>query len=340
MILSFSSLNQVKKLFYPTTRLRRLRMDERLRRLVRETTLTVADLIYPVFVTHGKGVRKAIEAMPGVHNFSIDTLTEELAGVRDLGIGAIIIFGIPALKDELASEAYDEEGIVQKAVRVIKKELPGLLVITDVCLCEYTSHGHCGIIRDGRVLNDPTLELLARTALSHARAGADMLAPSDMMDGRVGVIRSELDKAGFIDLPVMAYSAKYASSYYGPFREAAGSSPQFGDRKSYQMDYCNAREALREIRLDLEEGADIVMVKPALAYLDIIRQARDQFNCPLAAYNVSGEYAMVKAAAQRGWLVERAVVLETLTAIKRAGADVILTYHAKEAARWLREERG
>lgn len=340
MILSFGPLHRVKKLFYPTTRLRRLRMDERLRRLVRETTLTATDLIYPVFVTHGKCVRKAIEAMPGIYNFSIDTLIEELAGVQDLGIGAIIIFGIPALKDELASEAYDDEGIVQRAVRVIKKELPGLLVITDVCLCEYTSHGHCGITRDGRVLNDPTLELLARVALSHARAGADMVAPSDMMDGRVGMIRTELDRAGFVELPIMAYSAKYASSYYGPFREAAGSSPQFGDRKAYQMDFCNAREALREIRLDLEEGADIVMVKPALAYLDVIRQAKDQFNCPLAAYNVSGEYAMIKAAAQRGWLAERAVVLENLTAIKRAGADVVLTYHAKEAAGWLKEERG
>lgn len=325
---------------YPVTRPRRLRSDGRLRRLSRETRLETADLIYPVFVTHGAGVRKAIEAMPGIHNFSIDTLLEELAAVRDLGIEAIIIFGVPGRKDELASEAYDGEGIVQKAVRAIKKELPELLVITDVCLCEYTSHGHCGIVREGRVLNDPTLELLARAAVSHAHAGADMVAPSDMMDGRIGVIRSELDKAGFQDVPMMAYSAKYASSYYSPFREAAGSCPQFGDRRSYQMDYGNAREALLEIRLDIEEGADIVMIKPALAYLDIIRRARDHFDCSLAAYNVSGEYAMVKAASLQGWIDERAVVLENLTAIRRAGADIILTYHAKDVARWLREERG
>jgi len=323
---------------YPTTRLRRLRANERLRRMVRETRLTADDLIYPVFVTHGRGVRKAVEAMPGVYNFSVDTLLAELAEARALGVMATIIFGIPRVKDEAASEAYADEGIAQQAVRAIKRELPDLLVITDVCLCEYTSHGHCGIVQDGRVLNDPTLELLARTALSHVRAGADMVAPSDMMDGRVKAIREALDEAGYVETPIMAYSAKYASAFYGPFREAAGSAPQFGDRKSYQMDFPNAREALREAELDLEEGADIVMVKPALAYLDVLRRVRDRFGCPVAAYNVSGEYAMVKAAAQKGWLDERAVVMEILTAIKRAGADLILTYHAKDAARWLTEE--
>ncbi|MEW5898105.1 MAG: porphobilinogen synthase [Bacillota bacterium] len=323
---------------YPVTRLRRLRANERLRRMVRETRLTADDLIYPVFVTHGRGVRKAVEAMPGVYNFSVDTLLAELAEARALGVMATIIFGIPREKDEAASEAYADEGIVQQAVRAIKKELPDLLVITDVCLCEYTSHGHCGVVKDGRVLNDPTLELLARTALSHVRAGADMVAPSDMMDGRVKAIREALDEAGYVETPIMAYSAKYASAFYGPFREAAGSAPQFGDRKSYQMDFPNAREALREAELDLEEGADIVMVKPALAYLDVLRRVRDRFDCPVAAYNVSGEYAMVKAAAQKGWLNERAVVMEILTAIKRAGADLILTYHAKDAARWLAEE--
>lgn len=323
---------------YPVTRLRRLRANERLRRMVRETRLTADDLIYPVFVTHGRGVRKAVEAMPGVYNFSVDTLLAELAEARALGVKATIIFGIPREKDEAASEAYADEGIVQQAVRVIKKELPDLLVITDVCLCAYTSHGHCGIVKDGRVLNDPTLELLARTALSHVRAGADLVAPSDMMDGRVKAIREALDEAGYVETPIMAYSAKYASAFYGPFREAAGSAPQFGDRKSYQMDFPNAREALREAELDLEEGADIVMVKPALAYLDVLRRVRDRFGCPVAAYNVSGEYAMVKAAVQKGWLDERAVVMEILTAIKRAGADLILTYHAKDAARWLAEE--
>ncbi|MEW6424902.1 MAG: porphobilinogen synthase [Bacillota bacterium] len=320
---------------YPVTRLRRLRANERLRRMVRETRLAVDDLIYPVFVTHGRGVRRAVEAMPGVDNFSIDTLLAELAEARALGVMAVLIFGIPAQKDEAASEAYADEGIVQQAVRAIKKELPELAVITDVCLCEYTSHGHCGVVENGRVLNDPTLELLARTAVSHARAGADMVAPSDMMDGRVKAIREALDAAGYAQTPIMAYSAKYASAFYGPFREAAGSAPQFGDRKSYQMDFPNAREALREVQLDIQEGADIVMVKPALAYLDIVRQVKDRFDCPVAAYNVSGEYAMVKAAAQKGWCEERAVVLEILTAIKRAGADLILTYHAKDAARWL-----
>ncbi|RKO67087.1 porphobilinogen synthase [Desulfofundulus salinus] len=322
---------------FPITRPRRLRVKENIRRLVRETCLTVDDLIYPLFVTHGRGVQSPVEAMPGVYNLSPDMLLEEAARVVDLGIPGILLFGIPREKDETAREAYDDEGIVQQAVRAIKKEFPELVVITDVCLCEYTSHGHCGVVEQGRILNDPTLELLARTALSHARAGADMVAPSDMMDGRVAAIRRALDEAGYQDVSIMSYAAKYASAYYGPFREAVGSAPQFGDRRSYQMDPPNAREALREIALDIEEGADIIMVKPALAYLDIVRQARDAFNYPVAVYNVSGEYAMVKAAALRGWIDERRVVLETLTGMKRAGADIIITYHAKDVARWLRE---
>ncbi|AEG15099.1 Porphobilinogen synthase [Desulfofundulus kuznetsovii DSM 6115] len=322
---------------FPITRPRRLRVKENIRRLVRETCLTVDDLIYPLFVAHGRGVQSPVEAMPGVYNLSPDMLLEEAARVVDLGIPGILLFGIPREKDETAREAYDDEGIVQQAVRAIKKEFPELVVITDVCLCEYTSHGHCGVVEQGRILNDPTLELLARTALSHARAGADMVAPSDMMDGRVAAIRRALDEAGYQDVSIMSYAAKYASAYYGPFREAVGSAPQFGDRRSYQMDPPNAREALREIALDIEEGADIIMVKPALAYLDIVRQARDAFNYPVAVYNVSGEYAMVKAAALRGWIDERRVVLETLTGMKRAGADIIITYHAKDVARWLRE---
>ncbi|MDQ0287675.1 porphobilinogen synthase [Desulfofundulus luciae] len=322
---------------FPITRPRRLRVKENIRRLVRETCLTVDDLIYPLFVTHGRGVQSPVEAMPGVYNLSPDMLLEEAARVVDLGIPGILLFGIPREKDETAREAYDDEGIVQQAVRAIKKEFPELVVITDVCLCEYTSHGHCGVVEQGRILNDPTLELLACTALSHARAGADMVAPSDMMDGRVAAIRRALDEAGYQDVSIMSYAAKYASAYYGPFREAVGSAPQFGDRRSYQMDPPNAREALREIALDIEEGADIIMVKPALAYLDIVRQARDAFNYPVAVYNVSGEYAMVKAAALRGWIDERRVVLETLTGMKRAGADIIITYHAKDVARWLRE---
>ncbi|HHW42337.1 MAG TPA: porphobilinogen synthase [Desulfotomaculum sp.] len=325
---------------FPIVRPRRLRANETIRRLVRETSLSVDDLIYPVFVTHGRGVKKAVEAMPGVYNFSVDTLLEELAAVDELGIPGIILFGIPRQKDERASEAYDDQGIVQQAIRAVKEKFPAMLVITDVCLCEYTSHGHCGIVENGCILNDPTLELLAHTALSHARAGADMVAPSDMMDGRVGAIRRELDRAGYQDVSIMAYAAKYASAYYGPFREAAGSAPQFGDRRSYQMDPPNAREALREITLDIQEGADIIMVKPALAYLDIVRQVRDRFDHPVAVYNVSGEYAMVKAAAARGWIDERRVVLETLTGMKRAGADIILTYHAIDVARWLQEGAG
>jgi porphobilinogen synthase len=303
--------------------------------MVRESAVSVTDLIYPVFVTHGQGVRRPVEAMPGVANLSVDLLLAEAAEVKELGIPAILVFGIPQSKDEKGSEAYAEDGIVQQAVRALKDRFPDLLVITDVCLCAYTSHGHCGIVKDGRVLNDPTLELLSRAAVSHVRAGADVVAPSDMMDGRVQAIRRALDAEGYSDTPIMSYAAKYASAFYGPFREAAGSAPRFGDRKSYQMDYHNAAEALREVQQDISEGADIVMVKPALAYLDVLRRVKDAFGYPLAAYNVSGEYAMVKAAAEKGWLDERATVLEVLTAIKRAGADLIITYHAKEAARWL-----
>ena len=322
---------------FPVQRPRRLRLNENIRRMVRETSLSVNDLVYPVFVTHGKGVARAVEAMPGICNYSIDKLLKVLQEVVDLKIPAIMPFGIPAAKDEVGSEAYADDGIIQQAVRAVKKEYPELMVITDLCLCEYTSHGHCGIVEDGCVQNDPTLELLARTAVSHAEAGADMVAPSDMMDGRVGAIRAALDRCGHENIPVMAYSAKYASAYYGPFREAAGSAPRFGDRKAYQMDPANAVEALREVRLDIEEGADIVMVKPALAYMDVIRRVKDTFDCPVAAYNVSGEYSMVKAAAANGWVDERRIVLETLTGMKRAGAGIIITYHAIDAARWIQE---
>jgi len=322
---------------FPVHRPRRLRFSENIRRMVRETSLSVNDLVYPVFVTHGKGVARPVEAMPGICNYSIDELLRVLQEVVTLKIPAIMPFGIPAEKDEVGSEAYADNGIIQQAVRAVKKAYPELLVITDLCLCEYTSHGHCGIVEDGCVLNDATLELLARTAVSHAAAGADMVAPSDMMDGRVGAIRAALDAVGYGHIPVMAYSAKYASAYYGPFREAAGSAPQFGDRKAYQMDPANAAEALREVRLDIEEGADIVMVKPALAYMDVIRRVKEEFDYPVAAYNVSGEYSMVKAAAANGWVDERRIVLETLTGIKRAGADIIITYHAIDAAKWLSE---
>ncbi|SHE86670.1 porphobilinogen synthase [Desulforamulus putei] len=322
---------------FPNIRHRRLRLNERVRRLVRENHLSVDDLIYPVFVTCGRGVRREVPSMPGVYNLSVDLLLEEIKNVEELGIPGILVFGVPEEKDEAGAGAYDPDGIVQQAVRVVKKSFPDLLVITDVCLCEYTSHGHCGLIKGHTVDNDPTLELLAQTALSHARAGADMVAPSDMMDGRVAAIRAKLDAEGYADIPIMAYSAKYASAYYGPFREAAGSTPQFGDRKTYQMDPANGDEALRETAQDIKEGADIVMVKPALAYMDIIRRIKEEFGYPLAAYNVSGEYAMVKAAAQLGWIDERRIVLETLTGLKRAGADIIITYHALEVARWLRE---
>ena len=324
---------------FPRLRLRRLRRTERLRALVRENRVDVGDLIYPMFVVEGKNIRQEISAMPGIFRFSPDRLDAEVEEVARLKIPAVLLFGIPEHKDEVGSSAYAPEGVVPQAVRRIKKSVPELLVITDVCLCEYTSHGHCGVVVGDQIDNDRTLPLLAKTALSHAEAGADIVAPSDMMDGRVKAIREMLDANGFQHIPILSYAAKYASAFYGPFREAAESAPQFGDRLSYQMDYHNVREALREIEQDINEGADIVMVKPALAYLDVIRQARNAFNCPLAAYNVSGEYAMVKAAAKEGWLDERKVVFEILTAIKRAGADIIISYHAKDFANWVAAER-
>jgi porphobilinogen synthase len=320
---------------FPQLRLRRLRRNEALRALVRETKVDVGDLIYPLFVVEGNKIRQEITSMPGQYRLSGDLLPKEMEQIAKLGIPAILLFGIPQKKDEVGSQAYHPRGVIQQAIRAIKKAVPELLVITDVCLCEYTSHGHCGVVVDGDVDNDKTLELLAKTALSHAEAGVDMVAPSDMMDGRVKAIRQALDGNGFQNIPIMAYAAKYASAFYGPFREAAESAPQFGDRRSYQMDAPNWREALREVEQDIAEGADIVMVKPALPYLDVVRRVRDTFNYPLAAYSVSGEYAMVKAAAKQGWLDEKKVVLEMLTAIKRAGADIIITYYAREAARWL-----
>ncbi len=320
---------------YPIYRPRRLRSNDNIRRMVRETRLSPDDFIYPLFVTHGKGVKKEIGSMPGNYQQSIDNLVHDCDEIKGLGIPAVILFGIPEHKDEVGSEAYSDDGIVQRAIRAIKNKIPDLIVITDVCLCEYTSHGHCGLIKNGTVQNDATLELLAREALSHAKAGADMVAPSDMMDGRVGAIRKVLDTESFHDVPIMAYAAKYASGFYGPFREAAESTPQFGDRRSYQMDPPNSREAIREVALDIEEGADIVMVKPALSYLDIIHQVKQTFNLPVAAYNVSGEFSMVKAGAKLGWIDGDRVMMEILTSIKRAGADMILTYHAKEAAKLL-----
>ncbi len=316
-------------------RFRRLRRSEEVRALVRETALSPGDFVYPLFVTHGQNVRREISAMPGQFQLSVDQLPGEAEELRSLGIPAVILFGLPATKDDRGSEAYDADGIVQRAVRTLKQAEPRLVVITDVCLCEYTSHGHCGVVADGEVDNDATLSLLAQTAVSQAQAGADIVAPSDMMDGRVASIRAALDDAGLGWVPVMSYAAKQASAFYGPFRVAADSAPQFGDRRSYQMDPANWREALREIEADIEEGADIVMVKPALSNLDIIARAREAFRLPIAAYNVSGEYAMLKAAAASGYLEERLAVLEVLTAIRRAGADIIITYHAKEAARWL-----
>lgn len=324
---------------FPRYRPRRLRKDDLFRRMIRETHLRPEDFILPLFVRPGKGIREPIASMPGHAQLSIDRLIKEVQEAKSLGISGVILFGIPEKKDEMGSEAYAENGIIQRAVRGIKEKVEGILVITDVCLCEYTSHGHCGVVKDGRILNDETLDLLARQALSHARAGADMVAPSDMMDGRVGVIRKTLDENQFDDIPIMAYSAKYASSFYGPFRIAGESAPQFGDRKSYQMDPANGEEALREVRLDIEEGADIVMVKPALPYLDIIYRVKQTFNIPVAAYNVSGEFAMVKAASQLGWVDGEQMMIESLTAIKRAGADLILTYFAKEAARKLESSK-
>jgi len=322
-------------MFFPRYRPRRLRRVETLRRLVRETTISADDFMYPLFVVPGSGVRNPVASMPGVFQLSVDELVKEASEVRDLGIPAILLFGIPETKDEEGSEAYAEGGIVQRAVHALKEKVSDLVVVTDVCMCEFTSHGHCGVIKEGDVDNDVTLDLLARTALSHSEAGADMVAPSDMMDGRVGAIRERLDAHGFSHIPIMSYAAKYASSFYGPFRDAAHSTPQFGDRRSYQMDPANIDEAIREISLDVEEGADIIMVKPALAYLDVIRRVSEEFDLPLAAYNVSGEYSMIKAAAEKGWLDGERVMMEVLTSIKRAGADIIITYFAKEAVRML-----
>ena len=320
---------------FPRLRLRRMRDTEALRSLAQETRISVSDFIYPVFVTHGRGVRNPIDPMPGMYQLSLDNLIAEVGEVAALGIDAVLLFGLPANKDPEGTEAYEPNGIVQEAIRVIKQTTPEMLVIADVCLDEFTDHGHCGVIKNGRVDNDATLELLARMAVCQAAAGADVVAPSAMMDGQVASIREGLDDNGFEHLPIMAYSAKYASSFYGPFRVAADSAPQFGDRRGYQMDTANSREALREIQMDIDEGADMIMVKPALAYLDVIARARREFGYPMAAYNVSGEYAMVKAAAENEWIDGQRITLEILTAIKRAGADMIISYHAKEAARWL-----
>jgi porphobilinogen synthase len=321
---------------FPIHRPRRLRRNDALRGFVRETRLSASGMVYPMFACPGTNVRKEVSSMPGIYQQSVDQIVEECHEVAGLGIPAVILFGLPEHKDELGTEAADAHGAVQRAIEAIRKAKVNLLVIADVCLCEYTSHGHCGVMKDGDVLNDPTLVLLADAALSHARAGADLVAPSDMMDGRVAAIRQRLDENNFEDVAILSYAAKYCSSFYGPFREAAQSSPQSGDRRSYQMDPANAREALREVALDLEEGADIIMVKPALPYLDVVQRVRERFDVPLGAYNVSGEYSMVKAAARNGWIDEKRVVLEILTAIQRAGADIILTYHAKDAARWLK----
>lgn len=319
---------------FPQNRMRRLRANETLRNMVRETRLSVHDFIYPLFISTGKGIKNPIVSMPGVNQFSVDLLDQEIKELESLGIPAVLLFGLPEHKDPLGSEACSDHGAVQEATKRIKDISPGLMVITDVCLCEYTSHGHCGVLKpDQSVDNDRTLELLAQEALSHARAGCDMVAPSDMMDGRIGFIRSRLDENGFENLPIMSYAAKFASSFYGPFRDAADCAPQFGDRRSYQMDPANFREAMREVELDIQEGADIVMVKPALAYMDVIKAVKDHFGLPTAAYNVSGEYSMIKAAAAQGWINEEAVMLEVLTSIKRAGADLIITYAAKDMAR-------
>jgi len=330
--MNFSTLQPA----FPTTRLRRLRRTTALRDMFRETVLSPLDFIYPLFIVEGQNIKKEISSMPSQYQMSIDNALRECEELIELGINSVILFGIPNEKDETGSGAYSDDGIIQKAVNAIKSRFPDLIVITDVCLCEYTSHGHCGVVENGNVHNDKTLELLVKEAVSHAQSGADIIAPSDMMDGRIGAIRKALDAGGFSDTPIMAYSAKYSSAFYGPFREAAESTPQFGDRKTYQMDFGNSDEALREIALDIQEGADIVMVKPALSYLDVIRRVRDNFNMPICAYNVSGEYSMVKAAAQNGWLDGEKVMMEILTSIKRAGADVIITYFAKDAAKLLR----
>lgn len=320
---------------FPVTRLRRLRRTPALRSLVRETSVELGDLVYPLFVCPGEGIERPLEGLPGIAQRSIDRLCDEAEEAARLGVPAVLLFGIPEQKDEVGSEAYADEGIVQRALRALRERVPELVLITDLCLCEYTSHGHCGLVRDGEVLNDLTIELLGQAAVSHAEAGADAVAPSDMMDGRVAAIRGALDGEGFESLPIVAYSAKFASAFYGPFREVAESAPSFGDRRSYQLDPSNGREALRECALDVDEGADVIMVKPALPYLDVIAAARERFDHPVAAYSVSGEYAMIKAAAAGGWLDERRAAIETLTAIKRAGADLIFTYWAKEAAAWL-----
>ena len=320
------------------TRHRRLRNSETLRAMVRETTLHTNDLIYPIFVAEGENIRNPIASMPGVYQLSLNHLESEIDEVVTLGIPSVILFGIPLEKDAEGTGAYHDHGIVQEAIRFIKQRHPELIVIADTCLCEYTDHGHCGLIENGQVLNDPTLDLLARTAIAQAKAGADIIAPSNMMDGFVAAIRYGLDQAGFTHIPIMSYAVKYASAYYGPFRDAANSTPQFGDRKSYQMDYANRNEAIREAASDVEEGADFLIVKPALSYLDIVRDVKNSFDLPIVAYNVSGEYAMVKAAAQNGWIDEKKIVLETLTSMKRAGADLIMTYHAKDVARWLEEK--
>lgn len=319
-------------------RFRRLRTTEPMRRLVRETKILAEELIYPIFVMEGENIKNPIDSMPGIYQYSLDRMDEILREAAESGISGILIFGIPAHKDERGTQAYAPDGVTQRAVRHIKQNYPGLLVIADVCLCEYTSHGHCGLVAEGKVLNDETLPLLAKMSVSLAEAGADIIAPSDMMDGRVAAIRQALDENGFLDTPIMAYSAKFASAYYGPFREAAHSTPAFGDRRSYQMDFHNKKEALREIADDIAEGADIVMVKPALAYLDVVQAAAERFDLPLAVYNVSGEYAMVQAAAQNGWIDEKRIVLENLTAMKRAGANILITYHALDAARWIKEQ--
>ncbi|NOX87514.1 MAG: porphobilinogen synthase [Calditrichaeota bacterium] len=324
-------------MFTPYYRPRRLRRNENIRRMVRETQLSVNDLIFPMFVTEGKQIKNPINSMPGNYQFSIDLLVEEVKEVQKLGVPAIILFGIPEHKDDRGSDATSDDGIIQRAVRAIKDGVPEMYVITDICFCEYTDHGHCGAIIDGDVDNDSTLKMLGEQAITHARAGADMVAPSGMMDGMVGAIREALDDNGFEKIPIMSYAAKYSSAFYGPFRDAAESAPQFGDRRAYQMDPANAREALYEVDLDVEEGADIIMVKPALAYLDIICRVKERIDLPVAAYNVSGEFSMVKAAAKMGWIDEKKIALEMLTSIKRAGADLILTYFAKDAARWLKE---
>ena len=321
---------------FPRTRMRRLRSNENIRSLIRETSLSVDDLIYPLFIVSENNIKWPITSMPGIWHFSTDKLAAEIEEIRSLGIKAVLLFGLPAFKDNLGSASYQDDGVVQRAIKEIKNLAPELLVIGDVCLCEYTDHGHCGYIENNNVDNDKTLELLAKQALSYAQAGCDIVAPSDMMDGRIGYIREKLDNNDLVDTIIMSYAAKYSSAFYGPFREAADSTPQFGDRRSYQMDPANRREALREVKLDIEEGADIVMVKPALAYLDVIKAVKDEFNFPTAAYNVSGEYSMIKAAALKGWIDEERVMMEVLNSIKRAGADMIITYFAKDAARLLR----